>query len=210
MKDLLEHTTRLAKPDDAEDLARLIDIAGEGIPSWLWAKSADVGQSPLDFGISRARRETGGFSYKNALIAERSGDVLGMVLSYPIDAAAAEDADDLPPPIAPFVVLEAQSVGTWYVNALAVRAGAQGGGIGCALLEAAEEQAAEAGYSKLSIQVYAQNTGAVRLYHRLGFKTVSRSPVLMHPCQPYYTGDVLLLLKPIRARAGLSPVSIKG
>ena len=199
MKDLRAYIIRAARPDDAEDLARLIDIAGEGIPAWLWAKSAEGGQSPLAIGINRAQRETGGFSYKNAVIAEHADGVRGMVLSYPIDASTDGNLDKLPPPIVPFVALEAQSVGTWYVNALAVRAGAQGCGIGTALMNSAERQAADAGYSRLSIQVYSQNTGAVRLYHRLGFKTVSRSPVLLHPCQPYYTGDVLLLLKPVTA-----------
>jgi len=195
MKDFTDHVTRPARPDDAEDLARLIDIAGEGIPSWLWARSAKEGQSPIDVGTARARRGTGGFSFANALVTEREGKVLGMALSYPIDAAPEEDPTDLPAPVAPFVALEALSVGTWYVNALAVRVAARGQGIGSNLTAEAESHATIAGYPALSIQVYAQNTGAVRLYHRLGFETVNRTPVIFHPYQPYYTGDVLLLLK---------------
>jgi hypothetical protein len=30
---------RSATPENATDLAKLIDIAGEGIPNWLWASS---------------------------------------------------------------------------------------------------------------------------------------------------------------------------
>lgn len=202
MKDLPECTTRPAQPDDAEDLARLIDIAGEGIPSWLWAKSVNDWQVPLDIGMRRARRNTGSFSYTNAVVAKNNGSVLGMVLSYPILASPKDAIGDLPTPIAPFVALEGQSVGIWYVNALAVRAGARGHGIGTALMKVAEKQAAAAGYSMLSIQVYSQNTGAVRLYRRLGFEFADRAAVLLHPCQPYYTGDVLLLLKPVKS---LSP-----
>ncbi len=188
---------RPANSDDALDLARLIDIAGEGIPSWLWAKSAGDNQSPLDVGVSRALRDSGGFSYRNAIVAERSDAVVGMALTYPIDAAPDDDLDDLPSPVAPFVALEAHSVGTWYVNALAVRTGARGAGIGATLLAEVEELARTAGYSVLSIQVYEQNTGAVRLYLRTGFEIVERAPVRSHPCQPYYTGDVLLLTKSI-------------
>lgn len=200
MKHVQKYTTRQANPNDARDLALLIDIAGEGIPSWLWEKSAGDGQSSLDIGITRARRSTGGFSYRNALVAERAGELLGMALSYPIEEAPDTETSDFPAPIAPFIALEAQCIGTWYVNALAVRAGSRGAGIGSGLMASVEHRARDAGYGTLSIQVYAQNLGAVRLYQRLGFKTAGRSPVLEHPCQPYYTGDVLLLLKQIDAR----------
>ncbi|WP_298851995.1 hypothetical protein [uncultured Ruegeria sp.] len=48
-----------------------------------------------------------------------------MALTYPIDEAPGAAAADLLAQIAPFVPLEAQPVGAWYVNALAVRAGAR-------------------------------------------------------------------------------------
>ncbi|MEM7721338.1 MAG: GNAT family N-acetyltransferase [Pseudomonadota bacterium] len=197
MKDTAYHALRPARHEDGEDLARLIDIAGEGIPSWLWAQSAEGVQTPLEVGTARARREQGGFSYKNAIVAERDGHVLGMLLSYPITSTDESASVDLPAPIVPFVALEAKSVGIWYINALAVRAGSRGFGIGMTLLANAEKQARDAGFDAVSIQVYAQNTGAVRLYRRLGFEVAASAPVLSHPCQPYYTGDVLLLLKPV-------------
>lgn len=198
MKDIVEISIRPATADDATDLAMLIDIAGEGIPSWLWTQSAVEGQSPLDIGIARARRTGGGFSFTNAIVAERGGAVLGMALTYAIDAAPVDDPNDLPAPISPFVALEAQSMGTWYVNALAIRAGARGNGIGTELLSRVEAMALAAGYPALSIQVYAQNEGAVRLYRRAGFEIVAQEPVRLHPCQPYYTGDVLLLIKHLK------------
>ena len=190
---------RQAEASDAVELAKLIDIAGEGIPAWLWGQSCQAEQTHLDVGAERARRETGGFSFKNALVAERRGEVTGMVLSYAIDEAPASEPHELPAPIAPFVELEAQSVGTWYINALAVFAGGREAGIGTKLLNAAESQAISAGYQMMSIQVYSQNTGALRLYQRLGYAIDARAKVLLHPCQPYYTGDVLLLMKRLEA-----------
>ncbi|MBO6956155.1 MAG: GNAT family N-acetyltransferase, partial [Rhizobiales bacterium] len=89
---------RPAKPSDAPSLAKLIDIAGEGIPRWLWSQSCADGQDPLDVGAERARRTEGGFSYRNAVVAERDGRPIGMVLSYAIDAAPDDDPDDLPAP----------------------------------------------------------------------------------------------------------------
>ncbi|WP_298921148.1 GNAT family N-acetyltransferase [uncultured Roseobacter sp.] len=191
---------RQADASDAESLARLINLAGEGIPNWLWTRACVEGQTPLEIGIERAKRTQGGFSYTNTLVADRYGYPIGMVLSYAITAAPAENPDDLPAPLAPFVALEKLSVDTWFVNALAVFAEGQNLGIGTQLLTAAEELAQANGFREMSIQVYSQNSGAVRLYERLGYQLVAREPVRLHSCPPYYTGDVLLLIKKLKNR----------
>ena len=188
---------RQAAPSDADSLAKLINLAGEGIPNWLWTRACVEGQTPLEIGIERAKRKTGGFSYTNALVAEPHGYSMGMVLSYAITEAPTGNPNDLPAPIAPFVALEKFSVGTWFINALAVFAEGQNQGLGSQLLAAAEDQARADGFNKMSIQVYAQNTGALRLYERLGYARMASEPVRLHPCPPYYTGDVLLLIKPL-------------
>ncbi len=161
---------RPATKDDAATLAQLIDIAGEGIPTWLWAKSCAKDQAPLDIGVERARRSEGGFSYANALIEEDNEAPRGMVLSYAITEAPTEDPDDLPAPIAPFVALEKLSVGTWYINALAVVEGHRDKGTGSRLLKAAEDLAVLSEFKTMSIQVYGQNINAVRLYRKLGYE----------------------------------------
>ena len=192
------HTTsilRQATINDAEHLAKLINLAGEGIPNWLWTRACVEGQSPLEIGIERAKRTSGGFSYTNALVAEQDGRPLGMVLSYAINEAPTENPDDLPAPVAPFVALEKLSVDTWYINALAVFSEGQNRGLGSQLLLAAEDVARSNGFGEMSIQVYSQNTGAVRLYERLGYELAASEPVRLHPSPPYYTGDVLLLKK---------------
>jgi len=191
---------RAATPQDARTLAKLIDIAGEGIPNWLWTRMAADRQTPLDVGEERARRETGGFSYRNALVADRGGDVAAMMLGYPVGEPSEADRDavaDLPEPVRPFVELEHLSGGTFYVNALAALPGRRGSGLGTALMKAAEDKAAAAGITQLSVQVFEQNAHAVKLYDRLGYRVAETRPVLSHPCQPYYDGRVLLLLKDI-------------
>ncbi len=190
-------TIRQAAPSDAKDLANLINLAGEGIPNWFWTRACAPGQAPLDVGIQRAQRESGGFSYTNALIAERGGKATGMVLSYALTEAPSEDPETLPAPIAPFVALEKLSVDTWYINALAVFENGQNQGIGSTLLKAAENLARANGQTEMSIQVYSQNMGAVRLYQAHGYAQAAREPVRLHPCPPYYTGYVLLLKKPL-------------
>ena len=190
---------REATAQDALPLAKLIDIAGEGIPNWLWQKSCQAGETPLEIGAERARRTSGGFSYTNALIAEQNGKPAGMVLSYAIKEEPQDDPNDLPEPIAPFVELEKHSVNTWYINDLAVFAGKRGLGIGTRLMKQAETLALDAGYARMSIQVYEQNVGAVKLYTSLGYKLTHSSAVRLHPCQPYYTRNVLLLEKSLQS-----------
>ncbi|ESR23247.1 acetyltransferase, GNAT family protein [Lutibaculum baratangense AMV1] len=193
---------RAAVREDARLLARLIDIAGEGIPSWLWSQGAAPGQSPLDYGTERACRETGGFSYRNATVAEFRGTPVGMMLGYVIPEPSDEERREvasLPAPIRPFVELEHRAVGTFYVNAVAVLPDRRGLGIGAKLLRAAEASARHAEAPETSIQVYSQNAGAVRLYERFGFRIVDRTPVILHPCPPHHDEDVLLMTKSVLA-----------
>lgn len=57
-----------ALKENATDLAFLINLAGEGIPRYLWSEMAEDGQDPMEVGRSRASREEGGFSYTNARV----------------------------------------------------------------------------------------------------------------------------------------------
>lgn len=176
------------------------DQAGEGVPNYLWAHAAEDGQTPLDVGTGRAKRESGGFSYRNANVACLAGEVVGMVLGYPLEAPTDEERGavaSLPEPIRPFVALEQHeaSAGTFYVNALAVLPEFRGQGIGVRLMGEAERHAGEAGIGRMSVQVFSQNAGAARFYRRLGYREAARDRVLLHPGPPWYDEDVLLLVK---------------
>lgn len=58
------------------------------------------------------------------------------------------------------------------IHDLAVLPGRRGGGIGRALLSAAEEYAREQGHCKLTLEVQDDNTPALQLYTRFGFRNV--------------------------------------
>lgn len=58
--------------------------------------------------------------------------------------------------------------------------------------------AENAGCTLLSIEVFRQNSGAVRLYQRLGYVVTETRPVIPHPCHPY-TGELVLLTKLVGA-----------
>ncbi len=106
-----------ARLEHARDLAYLINLAGEGIPEYLWNGMAIAGQSALDVGAQRAARNEGNFSYRNARVCCDGDALQGMVLAYrqpdPYDTG---NLDDYPAPVRPLVELEAQAPGSWYIN----------------------------------------------------------------------------------------------
>jgi ribosomal protein S18 acetylase RimI-like enzyme len=187
---------RKARPDDAPALARLIDIAGEGIPSWLWSRSAEPGQSAEQVGCERAARAEGGFSYRNARVCvDTTGHIVGMLLSYrQPDPYELPDLAELPAVVRPLVELEAAAPGTWYVNALATFPESRGLGAGTRLMGLAESMAREAGVPGLSLIVAEENAGAKRLYERLGYRVEARAPIVPWPGAAH-GGDWLLMVR---------------
>jgi len=184
---------------DAREIAELMNIAGEGIPMVLWADAAPGDRDPMDTGTRKAAREDASFSYRNTRVAAAGGRIAGMVLAYRLPEPSPRDIDGLsglPALVRPMVELEHEVGGSFYVNALAVRNGFRGRGVGTRLLRMVTPHARHAGCSLMSVGVFSENTGALRLYRREGFEVVGERPVAAHPC--YTRGDrTLMLVKPV-------------
>lgn len=63
----------------------------------------------------------------------------------------------------------------WLLDLLYVRPSARGKGLGTELLRAAADFVREQGAEMLALEVLESNAGALRLYERLGFRTVERT-----------------------------------
>ena len=97
----------------------LVDIAGEGMPAYVWSTMKAPGQSVLEFGRERAARETGGFSWRNAVVAEIGGEIAASLVGYRLDDPYDLGVlDETPEIVQPLVRLEAKAPGSWYVNVL--------------------------------------------------------------------------------------------
>jgi GNAT superfamily N-acetyltransferase len=190
-----EPTFRPATKADAAALAVLVDIAGEGLPAYLWSTLKAPGQSILELGRERALREEGGFSYRNAVIAEVNGDVAAALIGYRLDDPYEQgDLADIPEIVRPLVKLEAKAPGSWYVNVLATFPEFRRQGIGLKLLERGELQALEMGAPALSVIVADWNDSAKRLYGRAGYNPLASEPVFLFPGCPE-EGNWLLMVK---------------
>lgn len=175
----LEAPFRPAARQDAAALATLVNIAGEGLPLYLWGKMAEAGEDPWEVGRRRAERESGSFSFRNAIVAELDGRVVACLIGYPLpDVPEPIDRARMPAMFVPLQELENLAPGTWYVNVLAALAEYRGRGYGARLLGVAERLAATMHRSGLSIIVSDANSGARRLYARCGYVEAARRPMV--------------------------------
>ena len=139
------------------------------------------------------------YFYENHWIASWDDQIAGGLHVYSWDDMANDPLNPLIPKERyaleePFHLLTAP--GTYYIHALAVYPEFGRRGIGSCLLSLARDQAAEKGFTDLSLYVFAQNVGAVELYEKHGYRVAGRSPVVEHPLLRY-TGDVLIMTCPV-------------
>lgn len=186
---------RKATRRDCRSIAELALMAGEGIPAYFWGQSKKQGQEIEDVGAKNAASETENFSYRNAHLAVIGDEIAGMILAYRLPGLErAEKLEDFPEFIRPLIELEQCVPGSFYINMLATYPKYRNQAVGTKLMGVVNNLAAKAGCTIISVEVFEQNEGALRLYQRLGYSVVERRPVIPHPCHPY-EGEIVLLTK---------------
>ena len=165
---------RRATRDDAQALADFVHFASEGLALHLWKRAAGPGGDAWAVGRERAVRETGSFSYRNAVVMEQEGRAAAALIGYPLPDRPEPVSDTLPPMFVPLQELENLAPATWYVNVLAAYPEFRGRGCGTALLGLAEQMARAAACPALSIIVSDANVGARSLYERCGYREAAQ------------------------------------
>jgi ribosomal protein S18 acetylase RimI-like enzyme len=136
--------------------------------------------------------------YGNYWVAVDNGEIVGGLSAYPFDDEnPAIDHPLLPPERllleSPFASMEAP--GSYFIHAITVFAEFRRLGIGSKLLEMAKAHAVAGGFGLLSLYVFAQNSDAIGLYQKQGYRETGRSPLIPHP-KLAYSGDVCLMICP--------------
>ena len=192
----MDPAIRAARKADASEMVALIDCAGYGMPLWVWQGMKTDEASALEVGRKRATRDEGSFSYRNAHILEEMGEVMGMLIGYPIDDPYdMGDMEKTPEAFRPLVELEAQAPGSWYVNVVAVHAEHRVRGLGARLLGHAEYVARQTRNGTMSIIFESRNLNAYRLYERLGYREVARRPRVPFPGDATGSEEWILMKK---------------
>jgi ribosomal protein S18 acetylase RimI-like enzyme len=188
---------RNANLKDCYSVAELALIAGEGIPAFFWEQSRKEDQDIISVGAHNLASETENFSYKNVHVAVVEDNIAGMLLAYKLPSnELAEDINDFPEFIRPLIELEQCVPNSFYINMIACYPQYRGKGVGSALMAIVDQLAQEAGCQIISLEVFEQNEGALRLYQRLGYNIIESRDVIPHPCH-VNTGKIFLLTKAV-------------
>ena len=186
---------RKATINDCRSIAELALMAGEGIPAYFWEQSRKANQDIIEIGALNASSECDNFSYQNACLALVDNEIAGMLLAYRLpDSENSDDLKDLPEFIRPLIELEQCVPDSFYVNMLATYPKYRNKGIGKKLMEIVGKLAVEACCTTISVEVFEQNEGALRLYQHLGYQVIEQRHVVSHACHPY-KGRIFLLTK---------------
>ena len=169
---------RKAQANDAAHLVRFINMAADDLPMHFWRKSVGPEGDPIAYGMERAARETGSFSFNNAWLAEVDGAIAACLLGYPAEDEPSPIAPDTPPVFVPLLELEALAPGSWYLNVLATYDSFRGKGCGSALLTTAEEVTRADGRKTISLIAADTHADARRLYAAKGFVEIARRPLV--------------------------------
>jgi ribosomal protein S18 acetylase RimI-like enzyme len=186
-----------ATRDDCRKIAELFRICSGGVAEYVWGTLAShyPGLTLLEIGSRRYAGEEGAFSYKNCTVAKLGGEVIAMMHAYPTEGQLeqGEPREPVDPVLEPYSRLEV--LGSYYVSGMAVFPEHRGMRLGTEMLKIAKGKARQGGCREVSLLVFTQNEGAVRLYKRNGFRVVDRAPVVPHELIRY-TSEVLLMTAP--------------
>ena len=185
-----QYSIRPAHKSECRRIAELYRVSSDGVADYIWTKLAQPGEDILEVGRRRYEREGTPFSYENCRMVELQGNVVGMLVAFPMEVD--EEYKEPDPVLVPYSLLEEDR--SYYICGMAVDEGRRGKGIGTALLNEAERSCRQLGLEKLSLIVFDQNVEAKRLYERFGYVATRRHPVFPHPLI-HYTGDALLMVK---------------
>ena len=182
-----EITFRPANPTLEEGLVcgRHLDETAEGFFSIMLGKEAVKI-------LAEAYTQPGhSYSYENVTFAEIDGEIVGMSLGFtakqhraftdaPLKKAAGKQAFRMrlvKALMAPMVrVLDTIADGDYYILSIGIDKAHRGKGIGTALLDEVEAQAAKTGSQRLALDVAAGNKGAKKLYERRSMTVESKWP----------------------------------
>lgn len=187
---------RKATFEDCSKIAEGIDRASGGIVEFLFHDL--LGNStPQEMMTDFLANSSGYESYKNAIVAEYEGAVIGIVYSYPSShhEITEESRKFFPADRLEFLAdfFNSRVENSLFLDSIYVDEKFRGHGVGSKLIALTKEKAKESGYQQLSLMVMNENITARRAYERNQFKIVKHVDVKEHPLIPNRGGIYLLV-----------------
>ena len=187
---------RRGKLEDCSKIAEGIDLASGGIVEFLFhglLRNNTAAEVMADF----LRDETGYDSYKNAIVAEYQGDIIGIVYSYPAKFhEISEETKEFFPSDRLMLLADffnSRVDNSLFLDSIYVDEKFRGQGVGSKLIALTKQKAKDNGYKQLSLMVMNENMTARRAYERNNFEIVKHIDVKEHRLIPNKGGIYLLV-----------------
>lgn len=189
---------RPAEPGDVNRLARLYRVGSAGLMDAVYADS-EPGMTVTEILARRIADPDSVFGYRNYTVAVADNHVVGQLCAF-----AEEDLDTerlyrhLKPDRRELleIINSINFPGSLYISALTVNRRYRGTGIVRSLLRDVEERARRCALEHVSIHVFGDNSAAISLYCRMGYKVYDSKQLPPNPAL-VYSGPILLLAKEI-------------
>lgn len=186
---------RPAEPEEVAELARIIQATSGGLVDYMLTGIIPF-TSPLQILSSQVIIEDSPFSYRNCIVCEEEGEIIGLLLAYPWDKQVM--ADMLRRYLAKekyAVVMELMNSAepdSLFINTFWVTERYRGQGLADVLMDVAVDWAKREGFGRLSLHVWKDNSRAVRFYERQGFKSTRSFAFPQHKLLHYTNGKLQL------------------
>jgi ribosomal protein S18 acetylase RimI-like enzyme len=185
---------READVRDAPFLVPLIAEASGGTWPAVWRACANKGESIEASGARYLVDLRNKLSVENTIVAELEGARIGMMCRYQERSEPPDDQvalpGDLTTALAPYRQLTDPD--SLFIAELCCLERSRGQGLGTRFVDRARQEAIASALPRVTLRVFSENTGAVRLYERCGFKVVDKRAVIAHP-DIAMSGSVLLM-----------------
>jgi len=186
---------RNGRKEDCAALAEFVSIAAGGIIDFLYHELIP-GMTPLEIECKSLENVEFPRSYKNSIVAEKDGILVGAALSI---ASSHHRITKEMQAFFPADRMEhlkhffsARVENSLLLDALCVDTDSRGQGVGSQLISLTKQKAVNAGFKLLSLIVLADNTNARRLYEHCGFEVVENIELKSHALIPHEGGCFLM------------------
>lgn len=162
------------KPEDADTVARLNDMASGGILLTVWKRMAGTNGDPWEYGrLQQFEQIKSGW---NIVVLDQGSGVEAVMMGQPHGAEPAS-LEGVDAEWVPLLELENLVPEAWCLNVIATLPAYRGLGHGARLMAHAQSMARAGGHSRIALVVSDASTPAIRLYERSGFAEYARRPM---------------------------------
>ena len=168
---------RPAAAGDAALLARLCDMADEGLPRLFWAREVTPQRDLWTVGAETFAQLVRQGPAGQMMLSDTGAAPTGGVWTYPMTPPGRPETAPFAD-LAPLWRLKAHLAGDWYIDFLAVLPEHRGRGLGRVLLSGALDVARAAGARRIGLIALDSNSTALALYGSAGFVAVASEPLV--------------------------------